>query len=81
MANAAGGTDIEKYTKQALPFARDRQFALYNLAQLLLLDGQIRLAEQYASQQYQMSVAEESQRNRDLLGAILKMWPNIPGNR
>jgi hypothetical protein len=82
MANAAGDRRREiQYTKQALPFAKDRQFALYNLAQLLLLDGQVSLAEQYASEAYQLSTAEESQGDRDLIAAILKTWPSIAENR
>ena len=82
MAHAVGDRHREiQYTKQALPFAKDRQFAVYNLAQLLLLDGQMSHAEQCASEAYQLSMAEESQGNRDLVTAILKVWPNIAENR
>ncbi len=78
MALAAGDRSREiHYTKQALPFARDRQFALYNLAKVLRLDGQIDLAETYATEAYQLSIGEENQDNRDLAAVILKVWPHI----
>jgi hypothetical protein len=80
MAHAAGDRDREiRYTKQALPFATDRQFALYNLAELLQRDGQIGAAEQYATEAYQLSVAEGTADNRELSAAILRLWPSIAG--
>jgi Tfp pilus assembly protein PilF len=81
MAHAAGDRDREiRYLKQALPYAKDRQFALYNLAELLLRDGQIGAAERYATEAYQMSVANETADNRELATAILKLWPSIAGS-
>ena len=82
MAHASGDRHREiKYMKQALPFTKDRQFALYNLAQLLLLDGQTSVAEQCASEAYELSTVVEGQDNRDLVAAILKTWPNVAENR
>lgn len=81
MAHAAGDRDREiRYTKQALPFAKDRQFALYNLAELLLRDGQLGAAEQYATEAYQLSVSEGTADNRELSAAILRLWPSITGS-
>lgn len=55
-------------------FAKDRQFALYNLAELLLRDGQIGAAEQYATEAYQLRVAEETADNHELATAILRLY-------
>ena len=78
MAHATGDRDREiRYMKQVLPYAKDRQFALYNLAELLLRDGQTGAAEQYASEAYQLSVAEGTADNRELATAILRLWPSI----
>lgn len=81
MAHAVGDRDREiRYTKQALPYAKDRQFALYNLAELLLRDGQTGTAEQYATEAYQLSLAEGTADNRELATAILRLWPSITGS-
>lgn len=81
MAHASGDRDREiRYMKQALPYAKDRQFALYNLAELLLRDGQTGAAEQYATEAYQLSVAEGNTDNRELATAILRSWPGIAGS-
>ena len=78
MAHASGDRDREiRYMKQVLPYAKDRQFALYNLAELLLRDGQTGAAEQYATEAYQLSVAEGTADNLELATAILRLWPNI----
>jgi hypothetical protein len=82
MAYAVGDRRRElEYRKQALPFAKDRQFALYHIAQLLLLDGQIDFARRYALEAYQLSTADESHGGSDLAAAILKTWPNIVTDR
>jgi hypothetical protein len=82
MAYTVGDRHREvKYRKQALPFTKDRQFALYHIAQLFLLDGQIGFAQQYASEAYRLTKADESQGGRDLAAAILKTWPSIVTDR
>jgi len=49
-AHAIGDRHCEiHYTEQALPYTKDRRFAVYNFAQLLLKDGQIELAERYGA--------------------------------
>jgi Flp pilus assembly protein TadD len=81
MAHATGDREREiRYTKQALPYAKDRQFALYNLAELLMRDGQSGAAEQCATEAYQLSVAEGNTDNRELATAILRSWPGIAGS-
>lgn len=70
-----------QYTRQALPYAKDYRFAVYNFAQLLLLDGQVGLAEQYATEAYELSIAEGTEADRDLAAAILKQWTNIAEKR
>lgn len=81
MAHASGDLDREiRYMEQALPYAKDRQFALYNLAELLLRDGQTGAAEQYATEAYHLSVAEGTADNRELATAILRLWPSIAGS-
>jgi len=78
MAHSVGDRRREvKYRKQALPVTKNRQFALYRIAHLLLLDGQVGFAEQYASEAYQLCTADESQGARALVSAILKTWPKI----
>ena len=80
MAHAAGDRDREiRYMKQVLPYAKDRKFALYNLAELLLRDGQTGAAEQYAIEAYQLSIAEGTADNRELATAILRLWSSIAG--
>jgi len=74
MAQAVGDRRRElKYRKQTLPFAKDRQFALYHIAQLLLLDGQKDFARQYASEAYQLSTTDEGQ------GGVI--WPRQSSRR
>jgi hypothetical protein len=82
LAHAKGdrGREIE-YTKQALPHAKDYRFAAYNFADLLLRDGQIDLAQRYATEAYELSTASETEADRDLTAAILKQWPNIAENQ
>ena len=70
-----------EYTKQALPHAKDYRFAAYNFAQLLLRDGQVDVAERYATEAYELSSASETEADRDLTSAILKQWPNIADSR
>ena len=82
LAHAMGDSRREiRYTEQALPYAKDYRFAVYNFAQLLLLDGQAGLAERYATEAYELSIAEGTEADRDLAAAILKQWPNIAENR
>jgi tetratricopeptide (TPR) repeat protein len=82
LAHAIGDRRREiQYTEQALPYARDYRFAVYNFAQLLLIDGQVGRAERYATEAYELSVAEGTEADRDLAAAILKQWPNIAENR
>ncbi len=69
-----------RYTEQALPYAKDYRFAVYNFAQLLLMDGQVGLAKRYATEAYELSIAEGTEADRDLAAAILKQWPNIAEN-
>jgi hypothetical protein len=64
------------YKEQALPFAKDYHFAAYNLAQLLLSDGQVGLAERYASEAYRQSMTQTTEADSDLRAAILRQWPN-----
>jgi hypothetical protein len=81
LAHAMGDSRREiHYTRQALPYAKDYRFAVYNFAQRLLLDGQVGLAEQYATEAYELSIAEGTEADRDLAAAILKQWPNIAEN-
>ena len=40
-----------QYTERALPYAKDYRFAVYNFARLLLMDGQVGLAERRARDQ------------------------------
>ena len=70
-----------QYTERALPYAKDYRFAVYNFARLLLMDGQVGLAERYATEAYELSAAEGTEADRDLAAAILKQWPNIAENR
>jgi hypothetical protein len=70
-----------QYTEQALPYAEDYRFAVYNFAQLLVTDGQAVLAERYATEAYDLSIAEGTEADRDLAAAILKQWPNIAQSR
>lgn len=65
------------YEEQALPYAKDYRFAAYNFAQLLLSDGQVTRAEQYASEAYKESVTKATEADTDLRAAILKQWPNV----
>ncbi len=82
LAHAKGDRRREiEYTKQALPHAKDYRFAAYNFAQLLLRDGQVDVAERYATEAYELSSASETEADRDLTSAILKQWPNIADNR
>ena len=82
LAHAKGdrGREIE-YTKQALPHAKDGRFAAYNLADLLLRNGQVDLAQRYATEAYKLRTASETEADRDLTAAILKQWPNIAENQ
>lgn len=82
LAHAVGDRRREiQYTEKALPYAKDYRFAVYNFAQLLLLDGQVGLAEQHATEAYKLSIAEGTEADRDLAAAILKQWPNIAEHR
>jgi hypothetical protein len=67
------------YAERALPFSKDYRFAAYHFARLLLSDGQFGRAERYATEAYELSVAEGTEADRDLMAAILKQWPNISG--
>lgn len=69
------------YEEQALPYAKEYRFAAYHFAQLLLSDGQVGRAEQYATEAYALSVAETTEADRDLVEAILKQWPNVAQDR
>ena len=65
------------YEEQALRFATDYGFAAYNFAQLLLTDGQLVRAEQYAAEAYRQSITQTADADRDLITAILRQWPNV----
>jgi tetratricopeptide (TPR) repeat protein len=81
-AHAIGDRHREiRYAEEALPYAKDYRFAIYNFAQLLLRDGQVDLAQKYASEAYSLSIAEGTDADRDLAAAILKQWPDIAENR
>jgi hypothetical protein len=81
LAKATGDRGREiRYVKQALPYAKDRQFALYNLAELLLRDGQTSAAKKYAAEAYQLSSAEGTTDSRELATAILRLWPSLEGS-
>jgi len=69
------------YEEQALPFAEDYRFAAYNLAQLLLSDGQLVRAERYAAEAYTQSVTQTTGADHDLVEAILRQWPDLAENR
>jgi len=69
------------YEKQALPYCKDYRFAVYNFARLLLRAGQVDLAQQYATEAYELSSSSETEADRDLTAAILKQWPNISKSR
>jgi hypothetical protein len=78
LAHAKGDRRREiEYTKQALPHAKDYRFAAYNFAQLLLRDGQVDLAQRYATEAYGLRTASEAEADRNLTAAILKQWPKI----
>lgn len=78
LAMGRGDRDREiEYTKRALPYAKDYSFAAYNFSQLLLKDGQVDLARQYASEAYKLSYRSEADADRDLVKAIRQQWPNI----
>jgi hypothetical protein len=79
LAHAAGDLHREiAYGKRALPFAAsDRHYAVYNLAQLLLRDGQTDLARQYAIEAYEACKVENTEAGRDLATAILTHWPDL----
>lgn len=78
LAHFAGDRRREiQYTERALPYAKDYRFAVYNFAQMLLMDGQAGLAERYATEAYELSMAEGTEADRDLAAAILKQWPKI----
>jgi tetratricopeptide (TPR) repeat protein len=78
LADAMGDTRRKiRYVQQALPHAQDYQFAAYNFARLLLDDGQLELAKQYAAEAYQLATAKGTQADSDLKKAILELWPSI----
>jgi hypothetical protein len=55
VAHIAGDRRREiRYTENALPYANDYSFAIYNFAQLLLRDGQADLAKRYATKAYEL---------------------------
>jgi tetratricopeptide (TPR) repeat protein len=66
-----------QYEERALPFAKEYRFAAYNFAQLLLKQGQVARAEQYANEVFKLSITGTTDADRDLVAAILKQWPNI----
>jgi tetratricopeptide (TPR) repeat protein len=66
-----------QYEERALPFAKEYRFAAYNFAQLLLKQGQVARAEQYANEAFKLSITGTTDADRDLVAAILKQWPNI----
>lgn len=78
MALANGERDRQiRYEEMALPYSREYPFAAYNLAQLLLSDGQAVRAERYALEAFKLCVTGETQADRDLAAVILKQWPNF----
>jgi tetratricopeptide (TPR) repeat protein len=82
VAHIAGDRRREiRYTENALPYANDYSFAIYNFAQLLLRDGQADLAKQWATKAYELSATGETVADRDLAAALLKQWPEIAENR
>jgi hypothetical protein len=82
VAHIAGDRRREiRYTENALPYANDYSFAIYNFAQLLLRDGQADLAKRYATTAYELSTTGGTVADRDLAAALLKQWPEIAENR
>jgi hypothetical protein len=65
------------YEEQALPFAEDYPFDAYNLAQLLLRNGQLLRAEHFAGEAYRECITKNTDAGRDLITAILNQWPNV----
>jgi tetratricopeptide (TPR) repeat protein len=78
LAHAIGDHRREiAYSEQALPYAEEHRFAVYNFAQLLLRRGKIDRALRYATEAYRLSIAENTEADRDLMAAIVRQWPNI----
>lgn len=81
IAHALGDSQREiDYMEKSLRFAQDGGFAAYNLAQLLLSDGQVERSKDYALKAYNRSVVGTTEADRDLTAAILKQWPSVAGN-
>jgi hypothetical protein len=67
------------YSEQALRYAQDYRFAVYNFAKLLLKHGHALRAEQCATEAYRLTVADGSanEEDRDLVAATAREWPGI----
>jgi len=65
------------YYEQRIMYVPDYSFALYNLARMLLREGQVDLAERYAAKSYELSISQGTDSDRDLAEAIIKQWPEI----
>ena len=82
LAHAKGDLQREiQYTRHALPYTKDYPFAAYHLAQLLLRDGHLQLAEKYATEAYELTISGAGEADADLALAIIKQWPNIAASR
>lgn len=68
------------YEESALPYVPDYRFAAYNLALLLLNDGQVARAERYASEAHKLSITSEAEDDRNLVAAIRLQWPRAAEN-
>ena len=66
-----------RYKEQSLKYSDDYAFAAYNLALLLLADGQDTRAKHYASEAYKLAAKRPTQSQRDLIAAIVSQWPNF----
>jgi hypothetical protein len=67
------------YSEQALRYAKDYRFAVYNFAKLLLKHGHVLRAEQCATEAYRLTSSDScaNEEDRDLVAAIARDWPGI----
>jgi hypothetical protein len=67
------------YSEQALRYAKDYRFAVYNFAKLLSKHGHALRAEQCATEAYRLILADgsENEEDRELVAAIARDWPGI----
>jgi tetratricopeptide (TPR) repeat protein len=78
LAESTGDLDRAiRYKKQYLPYVPDYAYGLYNLAEMLMRNGSVELAKEYATKSYKLAIAEDTEPYRDLAQAIIKQWPEI----